>query len=391
MLLRRTVPALLALLAITLTSTAEARLTGAQEREMMITILGVIPDVVEEHGEDMGRFYCFAMYYKAVQLPRIPPDVQSAYNEASGCVALLDKMPTDASLIKPALERYGDAIEDMRRAMNVPPVGDPYQPGREHHEMIIAAVHSERASIDLGTAFVKALPQPKALAEAQLDGETSRLLTLRLRDLWVIAVGPVFASTMQQERVIPYLVKRIDELAASIDRDSHVSIELRMGEIEEQLRLLKVAEPEHETVKKTEALIEELRTAYDRAYEKLVAQTRMPQDNFKGGDRAQILAQVKRVLEDNGYGVERIVIPSSEWPEPVTQGWWTEEGRFYWTTWQRLPGSAAIDSKQEGIERYRVMPWTLVKQWDPSKRAFGPPRVVLGGWGNVILKENIDK
>jgi hypothetical protein len=164
------------------------------------------------------------------------------------------------------------------------------------------------------------------------------------------------------------------------------------SELSEAAGLLAQAAPDSAESKEAEAGLKKIRARIEELYKKEVEKQRMPADTYKGGDRKGLEAIATKALMKSYKKVLRIVINFEGWTDPETKAWWDDKHAVHWSRTKSIPSAyAAVETKEKGLQQFRMIPLSYSQNWDWGTRAFLPTRVELDGWGPPIMKKNISK
>ncbi len=358
---------------------------------MSLALMEEVKAKVQENKKDIATTMCVATREIVLRkFPRVPEDLLEAIKGT--CQPLFEAMKAPPASAKTALEKYGEQISEMSFLMTVGPLGGGYDGSRKDIERIIAASQVEVEAFKLAGDFVALLPRPNADPEVEKLGIDTDELTLRRLELWNLIWGATFAKEMLEQTVVPQLVEQVKTTLTNANNDDRMSLGLAEASIAETAALLRQAAPEGPEAAAAEAHLPKLRARMDELYKKEVEKTRMPADRYKGADRKALEGIVKKVLSKEHKGVLRIVINGEGWTEPEVAAWWDDKNVVRWSrTKSLLNGYAAVETKEKGLQQYRIIPFSFSQSWDWVSRSFYSPRISHGGWGTPIMKQNINK
>lgn len=370
---------------------AYVQLSQSQTKEMTLGLMEEVKAKLAEDKKDVATTMCVAAREIVLRkFPRVPDDLLESIKGT--CQPLFEAMGAPPDSAKTALEKYSEQISEMSFLMTVGPLGGAYDGSTRDIERIVAASQLEVEAFKLAGDFVALLPRPNADPEVAKLGVDTNELMLRRLELWNLIWGATFAKEMLEQVVVPQLAERVKTTLANANNKDRFSLQLAESSIAETVELLKKAAPGSPQLADAEAQLPKLRQRIDELYKEEVEKTRMLADRYKGGDRKALEAIVKKALSKEYKGVLRIVINGEGWTEPETIAWWDEKNVVRWSrTKSLLSGQAAVETKEKGLQQYRIIPFSFSQSWDWVTRGFYPPRISHGGWGTPIMKKNINK
>ena len=367
-------------------------MSQTQTKELALTLMEEVKVKIGENKKDIALTLCFSTREIVLRkFPRPPDDLVEAIK--ANCQPLFEAIKVAPASAKTALQKYGEQIEEMQFMMIVGPLGGSYDGSRKEIERHIAAAKMEVEAFKLATDFVALLPRPAQDEEAVAAGADASELQLRRLELWNLIWGATFAAEVIEKTIIPQLKETVAKNAALVSGNERMVLLQAESDTAEAAELLQKAAPDSADAKEADDVVKKLRAKLDDLYQKEVEKTRMAADTYKGGDRKAVEAMAKKALLGAGYkSVLRIIINAESWSEPETAAWWDGSNKLHWSRTKSLyRGFAAVETKDKGLQQYRLVQFTFSQSWDWGTRGYLPTRIQLWGWGPPIMKANVNK